>query len=172
MAKAKSEVSTAQLLARIEALEKDRAQALAQLTESERARLAAEAALASNETTSDDMLLSVMSRQVQEQHIGKRKVTVQVYNTKKKEYVEEERELDFYRYLVDLPPSGGIEVRLGPNVFLHGQVAVVDYNTLRSLKEVVHRSWAHEAQINGRTDQVWGRKPLSLVLRGGQGGVR
>ncbi len=159
----KDGVSTAQLLARIEALEADNRKAAESLSASEKARISAEAALAEREAKNEEVIVSIMGRQAQEQHIGKRLVPVRTYDHKKKTWVETEAEVDFYRYLVELPPSAGMAIRLGPNQFDHGSIVEVDYNTLRSLKEQVHRSWAHEASIR-ESENAWGRRPIAATF--------
>jgi hypothetical protein len=90
------------------------------------------------------------------------------------EVVEEEvpkyayfRMCDFYRYRIELPPSGGLDVRINGVPYYHGQEYSIDLDTLRTIKDVVHRSWAHEASIRGSNENFY-RQPANVVLRGGE----
>ncbi len=109
-------------------------------------------------------LFIIAGRQIAPIPLGKRTVKVQRYDHKKKAHIEEDQTLDFFRYMIDLPPSGGMDVKLGNNQFVHGETYDLDLNTLRSVQEVIYRSWMHEAQINGNQEAQWGRKKLNTTM--------
>jgi hypothetical protein len=75
------------------------------------------------------------------------------------------RMVDFYRYRIELPPSGGLDVRINGVPYYHGQEYSVDLDTLRTLKDAVHRSWAHEASIRGSNENAY-RRPNNFTLHG------
>ena len=68
-------------------------------------------------------------------------------------------------YKIDLPPSGGTDIKICGVPFYHGQQYKVDVNQLRSLREIVARTWAHEQSIRGSNENFY-RKPTERVLRG------
>ena len=70
-----------------------------------------------------------------------------------------------YFYRIDLAPCGGTDIRLSGETFFHGEVYKVSVHQLRTLREIVNRTWGHEAQINGTNENFY-RKPLNKQLRG------
>jgi hypothetical protein len=168
-----SQPSIETLLKRIKEMEEAQAKLGEKLDEKELKLLALEGALAQAE----EGVVSLMGRHVQEQPLGKRKVKVKIYDHKasKKsgiaEYREEEQTLEFFRYLVDLPPIGGDGVRMGPHFFQHGDTVEIDLNTLRSLKEIVARAWFHEGQVKGNDENKFRQKqnltisPKTIIRR-------
>ena len=70
-------------------------------------------------------------------------------------------------YKIDLPPSGGIEVKINGVAFYHGEQYNIGTDTLRSLKDVVFRCWKHEGDIHGNNENFY-RRPTEQVLRGGR----
>jgi hypothetical protein len=71
-----------------------------------------------------------------------------------------------YFYRIDLAPCGGTDIRLSGETFFHGEVYKVTVHQLRTLREIVNRTWGHEAQINGTNENFY-RKPMERTLRGG-----
>ena len=69
-------------------------------------------------------------------------------------------------YKIDLPPSGGIDIRINGVAYYHGEQYKVGTDVLRTLKDIVHRSWAHEQSIHGTNENFY-RQPKNQVLRGG-----
>jgi hypothetical protein len=70
-------------------------------------------------------------------------------------------------YRIDLPPSGGLDISINGTKFYHGQQYKIGTETLRSLKEMVHRSWQHEHSIMGSNENFY-RRPLERVISGKQ----
>lgn len=74
-------------------------------------------------------------------------------------------EVPTYFYKIDLPASGGEGINIGGNWFYHGQSYKMDLDLLRTMKDIVHRSWVHEGNIKGNNENVF-RKPENRTLRG------
>lgn len=70
-----------------------------------------------------------------------------------------------YAYRIDLPPSGGEFIRINGEPFYHGVTYEFGTDRLRSVKEIVFRSWAHEATIQGSNENAY-RKPKDLRIGG------
>lgn len=155
--------STAEIMDRIEKLEKENARLGIELTAKDKQVIALQAAVNESMAESADLTV-IMGREIKAVPIGTKKVTVKRFVHKTKSYVDEEQTLDYFRYLIDLPPSGGMYITLGNNQYVHGDQYDLDVNTLRSVQEVVARSWLHEAQINGNNEAAWGRKKVNTTL--------
>lgn len=117
----------------------------------------------------------IMQREIQEQPTG-RKIKVQRldrYDTVGHKDdgrpilkpVFKEVELETYFYKIDLPSSGGIDIKVNGISYQHGETYEFDVDQLRSIKDQVARSWAHEASIMGSNENAY-RKPQNRVLRG------
>lgn len=74
--------------------------------------------------------------------------------------------VDIWWYKIDLPPSGGLNVKLNGQPFEHGQVYEFTTDTLRTVKDIVFRCWAHERSIKGDNENFY-RRELAPTLRGG-----
>jgi NADH:ubiquinone oxidoreductase subunit len=74
----------------------------------------------------------------------------------------------WYHYRVDLPPSGGVEIKINGVPFFHGEQYKVTGKTLSTLQDIVARSWQHEAQINGSQNENAYRKPNSRAFNTGR----
>lgn len=68
-------------------------------------------------------------------------------------------------YKIDLPPSGGEAVRLSGLHYYHGETYKVSAAVLSTLKDIVWRAWAHNAEIMGSNENAY-RRPQEKVLRG------
>jgi hypothetical protein len=77
---------------------------------------------------------------------------------------------DMWRYKIDLSPSGGVEIRLNGIPYYHGEVYTFDTATLRTVKEIVARTWDHERNISGNNENVY-RREMEPRLSG-KGGRR
>jgi len=78
-------------------------------------------------------------------------------------------ELPTYAYRINMPPVGGVAIKINGDLELyHGATYVLDLDTLRTVKSIVGNLWAHERQIHG-TDENAYRKPTHRVfsMRGG-----
>lgn len=79
--------------------------------------------------------------------------------------------VDVYHFLVELPPSGGVDIRLCGMPFYHGQGYYVDLNQLRSLREIIGRTWQHETSIRGSNENFY-RRESAPILSGKHGRMR
>ena len=64
-----------------------------------------------------------------------------------------------YKYKIDLPPSGGLGIRINNMDYFHGEVYEFDIDELRTVKDMIARSWGHEASIMGFANENAYRKP-------------
>jgi len=78
---------------------------------------------------------------------------------------ERDRETELWEYTIDLPPSGGMDVRINGMPFFHGQTYRVTTGTLRVLMDQVNRSWTHESNIKGSNENAY-RRMREVTLRG------
>jgi hypothetical protein len=76
-----------------------------------------------------------------------------------------EVEVPTYRYRVDLPASGGQGVRINDTWYYQDETYTLDLDVLRTVKDIVHRAWAHEATIKGNNENVF-RRPRAQTLSG------
>lgn len=72
---------------------------------------------------------------------------------------------DIWWYRIDLAPCGGIDIRLNGMQYVHGETYEFDTDTLRSVKEIVSRTWGHEANIHGENENAY-KRAQDRVLRG------
>jgi hypothetical protein len=77
-----------------------------------------------------------------------------------------------YLYKVDMPPCGDIALKINDVPFYHGGVYELDIDTLRTIKDIVARTWDHDRQISGdRNENAYRRRHENFdprnVLRGG-----
>jgi len=79
---------------------------------------------------------------------------------------EDDEGTPLYYYRIDMAPCGGTDIRLSGETFFHGEVYKVTVHQLRTLREIVNRTWGHEQQINGTNENFY-RKPQNRQLRGG-----
>lgn len=143
----------------------------AKLAASEAARSDSEKlALAAAEAQS-----GLMQRDIQEVPTGK---TVQVQRLKHYKVVghkDDGREilkpvmqtmsLPTFFYKIDMPPCGGTDLKLNGNPFYHGAVYEMDIDTLRTVKDIVYRTWKHDSDIHG-SDENFYRKQSRPTLNG------
>jgi len=167
MAKITPPEEVSRLNAEIERLKKALATAQGETTEAQRAaKEAVEAQAQSN---------LIMQGEIREVPTGK-KVTVQrLKEYKVRGYTDDNRalrepvfhgvELPTYFYKIDLPASGGEGVNIGGQWYYHGQSYEIDIDLLRTLKDIVHRAWVHEATIHGNNENIF-RKSENRVVRG------
>lgn len=79
---------------------------------------------------------------------------------------EDDEGTPLYYYRIDLAPCGGTDIRLSGETFFHGEVYKVTVHQLRTLREIVNRTWGHEQQINGTNENFY-RKETARTLSGG-----
>ena len=78
---------------------------------------------------------------------------------------EDGNELWWYR--IDLAPCGGTEIKINGFPYFHGQTYKLTTDMLRSIKEIVSRTWDHENNINGVNENIF-KQAQNRVLRGGE----
>jgi hypothetical protein len=83
--------------------------------------------------------------------------------------VFKEVEVPTYLYKIDMPPVGGTNISLNGEQFFQGETYTVDLDTLRTLKEIVHRIRDHEANIHGTDENVY-RPKVNARFSGKTGG--
>ena len=77
-----------------------------------------------------------------------------------------DRNEDMWKYKIDLPPSGGTDLKVNGVPFFHGETYTFNTDMLRSIKEMVQRCWLHEASIQGNNENFY-RREMNKTLRGG-----
>lgn len=77
----------------------------------------------------------------------------------------DENDEPIFALRIDLPPSGGEFIRINGEPFYHGVTYTFDMDRLRSVKEIIARSWGHEATINGSNENAY-RKPKDTRIGG------
>lgn len=77
---------------------------------------------------------------------------------------------DMWKYRIDLSPSGGVEIRLNGVPYYHGEVYTFDTATLRTVQDIVARTWDHERAVFGNNENVY-RREMNVTLSG-KGGRR
>jgi carboxylesterase type B len=73
---------------------------------------------------------------------------------------------DLWWYRIDLAPCGGTDIKINGRPYLHGETYKFDTDTLRTVKEIVSRTWVHENDINGHSFNPY-RQQQMKVLGGG-----
>lgn len=71
-------------------------------------------------------------------------------------------------YRIDLPPIGGTDIKLCGVAYYHGQQYKVDVNQLRTMKEIVSRTWAHEKAIAGSANDNAYRRMNGVAFNSGK----
>jgi hypothetical protein len=72
---------------------------------------------------------------------------------------------EMWKYKIDLPPSGGTDIKINGVPFFHGETYTFNTDLLRSIKEIVQRSWLHEASIQGSNENFY-RKEMNKTISG------
>ena len=72
---------------------------------------------------------------------------------------------DMWKYKIDLPPSGGTDIKINGVPFFHGETYTFNTNLLQSIKEIVSRTWQHEANISGSNENFY-RREMNKTISG------
>lgn len=72
---------------------------------------------------------------------------------------------DTWWYRIDLAPCGGTELKINGVPYYHGSTYQFTTDTLRSVKEIVARTWAHENAINGANENPY-KQAQNRILGG------
>jgi len=81
------------------------------------------------------------------------------------EPIFKEVEVETYNYKIDMPPCGGFDLKINGMPLYHGSVVEVDIDTLRTIKDMIYRLWAHDSAIHGSDENAY-RQKRGPVLRG------
>jgi carboxylesterase type B len=73
---------------------------------------------------------------------------------------------DLWWYRIDLAPCGGTEIKINGIPYYHGSTYEFETDLLRSIKEIVARTWDHENNIMGNNENVY-KVAQDRILRGG-----
>lgn len=133
-----------------------------------------EAALATANTANEDAARRAMFfRDVNEEVATGQTVKVKKAMRPWEKNIEDqdvrEVELPTFLYKVDMPPVGGVEIKLNGEPLYHGQTYTLDLDQLRLVKDIVHRIRDHEATIHG-TDENAYRPKTNARFSGRTGG--
>ena len=71
--------------------------------------------------------------------------------------------LPTFFYKIDMPPCGGTDLKINGTPFYHGAVYELDVDSLRTVKDMVFRTWKHDSDIHG-SDENFYRKPQQARL--------
>jgi len=81
-------------------------------------------------------------------------------------------EMDTYFLKIDMPPCGDTCLSINGERFYHGAVYEFDIHTLRTVKDIIFRTWAHDRAIHPndenfyRRDPSWGARNARAISRG------
>ena len=59
---------------------------------------------------------------------------------------------------IDLPPVGGVDLKINGMPLYHGEQYKVTSESLRTIKEMMFRCWQHEANISGSNENFYRRQ--------------
>lgn len=72
-------------------------------------------------------------------------------------------EVEVYWYKIELPPSAGMAVSVNGQELFHGQTYKFTMDSLRTVKELVYRSWAHERSIHTNEENIYRPRQAARV---------
>ncbi len=156
---------------------------MAKLTpEEELAKLRAEilrleGALKDSEASKDDAVKRAMffTPTEDERATGKTVKVMRATNPTAKDEDDQgwkEFELPTYYYKVDMPPVGGIDIKIDGISIQHGQVYEFTLDGLRLIKSIVYNLQCHEASIHGSDENAYRPKTNAHFSGKAQGRVQ
>lgn len=74
---------------------------------------------------------------------------------------------DLWWYRIDLAPCGGLDIKINGMAYIHGETYKLTTDQLRSVKEIVSRTWGHENAINGTNENPY-KQAQNRILGGGR----
>ena len=75
------------------------------------------------------------------------------------------KEVQWWFIKIDLPPSGGQDICINSVRMFHGEQYKVTTERLRTVKDIMARTWKHEDSISGSNENFY-RRPQERTLRG------
>jgi|SRR6516225_10147199 hypothetical protein len=70
---------------------------------------------------------------------------------------------DLWWYRIDLAPCGGLDLKINGLQYVHGETYKFTTDVLRCVKEIVSRTWSHEASISGANENPYKRAQNKLL---------
>jgi hypothetical protein len=64
-------------------------------------------------------------------------------------------ELPTFFYKINMPPCGGSDMKINGMPLYHGATVELDIDTLRTVKDMVYRMWAHDREIHGSDENFY-----------------
>jgi len=64
-------------------------------------------------------------------------------------------ELPTFFYKINMPPCGGSDMKINGMPLYHGATVELDIDTLRTVKDMVFRMWAHDREIHGSDENFY-----------------
>jgi hypothetical protein len=68
-------------------------------------------------------------------------------------------EVETYFLKIDMPPCGDTSLSINGEKYYHGAVYEFDIHTLRTVKDIVFRTWAHDRSIHPNDENFYRRDP-------------
>ena len=60
-----------------------------------------------------------------------------------------------YVYQINMAPCGGTDLKINGVAYFHGAIVKTDIDTIRLLKDMVYKTWKHDADIHGTDENFY-----------------